>query len=103
MTDPATQPTAADHARRQRLLDVYGAVLTDRQRLACRLHLDEDWSVTELAEHLGCSRAGAHDLLRRGIAQMEHLEDRLGLAGELAARDAAIEALRQRIAGGVGA
>ena len=71
-------PAAADALARtghlQRLLDVYGALLTDHQREACRLHLDEDWSFAELAESLGCSRSGAHDLVRRGLAQLEHFE-----------------------------
>jgi predicted DNA-binding protein YlxM (UPF0122 family) len=57
-------------AHLQRLLDVYGALLTEHQREACRLHLDEDWSFAELAESLGCSRSGAHDLVRRGLAQL---------------------------------
>ena len=77
---------------------MYGAVLTDHQREACRLHLDEDWSVTELAEHLGCSRSGAHDLVRRAVGQLEHLEERLGLAAELERRDAVEAALRARLA-----
>jgi predicted DNA-binding protein YlxM (UPF0122 family) len=86
------------NARWQRLLDVYGALLTDHQREACRLHLDEDWSFTELAEHLGCSRSGAHDLVRRAIAQLEHLEARLGLAAELARRDEVEAQLRDSLA-----
>ncbi|MBV9101893.1 MAG: DNA-binding protein [Candidatus Dormibacteraeota bacterium] len=81
----------ARHAARgahQRLLDVYGPLLTAHQREACRLYLDEDWSFAELAEQLGCSRSGAHDLVRRGLAQLEHLEQRLGHAAELSRRDA---------------
>ncbi|HEX4756268.1 MAG TPA: RNA polymerase subunit sigma-70 [Candidatus Dormibacteraeota bacterium] len=93
---PADGPTGT--ARHQRLLDVYGGVLTDHQREACRLHLDEDWSITELSEHLECTRSGAHDLLRRAIAQLEHLEERLGLAAELARRDAMEAELRSRLA-----
>jgi predicted DNA-binding protein YlxM (UPF0122 family) len=83
--------------RRQRLLDVYGGVLTDHQREACRLHLDEDWSITELAEHLDCTRSGAHDLIRRAVAQLEHFEERLGLAAELDRRDAVEAELRGRL------
>lgn len=86
-----------DSARHQRLLDVYGGVLTEHQREACRLHLDEDWSITELAEHLSCTRSGAHDLLRRATAQLEHLESRLGLAHELSRRDAVEAELRARV------
>jgi predicted DNA-binding protein YlxM (UPF0122 family) len=88
---------SADHAAHQRLLDVYGAVLTDHQREACRLHLDEDWSITELAEHLVCSRSGAYDLVRRALAQLKHLEERLGLCAELERRDAVEAELRGRL------
>jgi predicted DNA-binding protein YlxM (UPF0122 family) len=90
-------PAAPDHAVRQRLFDVYGGVLTDHQREACRLHLDEDWSITELAEHLGCTRSGAHDLVRRALAQLESLEARLGLAAELDRRDVVEAGLRARV------
>ena len=86
-----------DHARHQRLLDVYGGVLTAHQREACRLHLDEDWSITELAEHLDCTRSGAHDLVRRAVAQLENLEARLGVAAELLRRDAVEADLRDRL------
>jgi predicted DNA-binding protein YlxM (UPF0122 family) len=82
---------------RQRLLDVYGGVLTDHQREACRLHLDEDWSITELAEHLHCTRSGAHDLVRRALAQLDGLEGRLGLAAELDRRDRVESELRARL------
>ncbi len=88
---------APDHAARQHLFDVYGAVLTDHQREACRLHLDEDWSITELAEHLSCTRSGAHDLVRRAIAQLENLEVRLGLAAELDRRDRVEADLREQV------
>ena len=91
---------ASGNRRRQRLFDVYGRVLTDHQREACRLHLDEDWSITELAEHMGCSRSGAHDLVRRALAQLEHFEARLGLAAELERRDAVETDLRDRLAAG---
>ncbi len=89
--------SASDNAARQRLFDVYGGVLTDHQREACRLHLDEDWSITELAEHLRCTRSGAHDLVRRALAQLENLEGRLGLAAELDRRDRVEADLRARV------
>jgi predicted DNA-binding protein YlxM (UPF0122 family) len=82
----------------QRLLDVYGPLLTEHQRLACRLHLDQDWSFSELAEHLGCSRSGAYDLVRRALAQLARYEASLGHAAELARRDVVEEGLRARVA-----
>ena len=72
---------------RQRLLDVYGAMLTEHQREACRLYLDEDFSFGELAEEFGVTRSGAHDLVHRGIARVEELEQKLGHAAELSRRD----------------
>lgn len=78
LTDLNTHRTA-----RLRLLDAYAGALTERQREALRLHLEEDWSVTELAQVLGVSRAAAHDLLRRGLRKIETLEQQLGLSGQL--------------------
>jgi predicted DNA-binding protein YlxM (UPF0122 family) len=98
LTASGTPTATLDHARRQHLLDVYGGVLTDHQREACRLHLDEDWSITELAEHLRCTRSGAHDLIRRAVAQLENLELRLGLAAELDRRATVEGDLRARLA-----
>ena len=83
--------------RHQHLLDVYGPLLTEHQRDACRLHLDEDWSYTEIAERFGCSRSGAHDLVRRALVQLEHFENRLGHAAELQRRDELELALRERL------
>ncbi|MHB8490467.1 MAG: hypothetical protein ACYDCS_14485 [Candidatus Dormibacteria bacterium] len=91
------QPLSA-RASQERLLDVYGAVLTEHQRDACRLHLHEDWSFTELAEHFSCTRSGAHDLVRRALAQLEHFEARLGHAAELDRRDRIEADLRARLA-----
>ena len=90
-------PLAGERAGQQRLLDVYGALLTEHQRDACRLHLDDDWSFAELAEHFQCTRSGAHDLVRRALVQLAHYEKRLGHAAELARRDAVEAALRARL------
>lgn len=95
---PQADPTEA-LVRAQRLIDVYGALLTDHQREACRLHLDEDWSYAELAEQFGCSRSAAHDLVRRALVQLEHYESRLGHAAELERRDAVEAELRAQLAG----
>jgi len=98
LTPSPAPPPAVALVRWQRLLDVYGALLTDHQREACRLHLDEDWSYAELAENLGTSRSGAHDLVRRALEQLARYEQRLGHAQALAERDLREAALSQRIA-----
>jgi uncharacterized protein len=97
LTQRTTTRILASRTTHERLLDVYGALLTDHQRAACRLMLYEDWSFTELAEHLNCSRSGAHDLVRRALAQLEHYEARLGHAAEMERRDRLEAELRARI------
>ncbi|MFZ2032502.1 MAG: DNA-binding protein [Candidatus Dormiibacterota bacterium] len=97
MTDRSNPEPLTSRASQERLLDVYGALLTDHQREACRLHLHEDWSFTELAEHFACTRSGAHDLVRRALAQLDHFEDRLGHAAELDRRDRLEAGLRARL------
>ena len=88
---------AATRRHRQHLLDVYGALLTDHQREACRLYLDEDWSFAEISERFGCTRSGAHDLVTRATAHLEDLERRLGHAAELERRDQIEQELRSRL------
>lgn len=99
MTQRSSPRILSSRASQERLLDVYGALLTEHQRAACRLHLHEDWSFTELAEHFNCSRSGAHDLVRRALAQLEHFEERLGHAAEMERRDRLEAELRARISG----
>jgi predicted DNA-binding protein YlxM (UPF0122 family) len=70
--------TATERTWQQRLLDLYGNLLTEHQIEACRLYLDEDWSYAELGEHFGCTRSAAHDIVQRATTQLEDFERRLG-------------------------
>lgn len=72
-------------------------MLTASQREACRLHLDDDLSYAEMAQNFGVSRSAAHDLVRRGIAQLEEMESALGYSDELQQRDITEAELRARI------
>ncbi len=87
-----------ERAARQVLFDTYGRLLTERQREAVRLHLEEDWSISELAAVWEVSRAAAHDLVRRGLARLVALEGRLGAVRRLAEADAARQRLERRVA-----
>lgn len=61
------------------LLDCYGAFLTDRQRKLLDLHVNEDFSLGEIADGEGISRQGVHDALRRAEQQLLEMEEKLGL------------------------
>ncbi|MBX5436254.1 MAG: YlxM family DNA-binding protein [Alicyclobacillaceae bacterium] len=62
------------------LYDFYGPLLTPRQREMVELHYLDDWSLGEIAAHLGISRQAVHDNLRRAEEQLESYESVLRLA-----------------------
>jgi len=66
-----------------RLLDIYGPLLTERQREFVRLHHDEDMSFGEIARQFGISRQAVHDAVRQAEAAMERYESGLHLISRL--------------------
>ena len=61
------------------LLELYGALLTDRQREAIDMHYNLDYSLSEIAENQGVSRQAALDSIKRGEAQLRKMEEKLAL------------------------
>lgn len=60
------------------LLDCYGALLTDKQCAIMRMHLDEDFSLAEIAEREGISRQAVRDTIMRAQTQLDEYEAKLG-------------------------
>jgi predicted DNA-binding protein YlxM (UPF0122 family) len=81
------------------LYERYGALLTDHQRKVVDLYLRSDWSLAEIAEHQGTSRAAVHDIVRRSTQALEEYERRLGLLSEAARRRRVVEALERDVDG----
>jgi len=63
-----------------RLYDLYGALLTERQRRVYEMHELDDLSLSEIAAELGISRQGVSDQLQRGRERLEEIETLLGHA-----------------------
>ena len=61
------------------LLDFYGNLLTEKMRLTLDMYLNDDLSLAEIAEEEEISRQGVHDKVKRGLAQLNTYEDKLGL------------------------
>jgi len=61
------------------LLDFYGQLLTQRQFEVLDLHYNSDYSLREIAEHLGISRQGVYDNLKRGKTLLINFEKVLSL------------------------
>lgn len=62
------------------LLDFYGEVLSRRRRELITLYYNEDFSLSEIAEHTGISRQGVRDSIKKSEQELLHLEETLGLA-----------------------
>lgn len=61
------------------LYDFYGELLTERQRQVYESVVLEDYSLSEVAEELGISRQGVHDMIKRCNRILEDYEDKLHL------------------------
>ena len=64
------------------LLDLYGGLLTERQREMMSMYYDDDLSLSEIAEQYGISRQGVHDAVKRGAEALAQYESVMGLAEE---------------------
>lgn len=60
-----------------RLLDVYGVLLTNHQKNILELYYRYDLSLSEIAEQEKVSRNAIHDSLKKSIALLENYENRL--------------------------
>lgn len=79
------------------LLSYYGAFLTQRQQALLSLHVDEDYSLTEIAERENISRQGVHDALKRAEAQLYEMEARLGLVRRVRQMEEGLLALQTQV------
>lgn len=62
------------------LFDFYRNILTDKQIEVVDLYYNEDLSLAEISEHLGITRQGVRDNIKRAEAILLHMEEKLGLA-----------------------
>jgi len=62
------------------LLDFYGNILTEKQKDAIDLYYNEDLSLAEIAEHVGITRQGVRDAIKRGEETLIEMEEKLGFA-----------------------
>ncbi len=64
------------------LFSFYRNMLTDRQTECIDLYYNEDLSLAEISEHLGITRQGVRDNIKRAEHTMYDTEERLGLVSK---------------------
>lgn len=75
----------------------YAGMLTDKQRQVMALHCEEDFSLSEIAQEVGISRQGVHDMINRASLKLFELEERLGMAARFARMEYGIEACHEAL------
>ena len=60
------------------LLDLYGAMLTDKQRELVECYYHEDLSLSEIAENENITRQGVRDAVKRSETLRFEMEQKLG-------------------------
>ncbi|MBQ8572039.1 MAG: YlxM family DNA-binding protein [Ruminococcus sp.] len=77
------------------LFDFYGELLSEKKREASSLYFNEDLSLSEIAEHMGITRQGVSDLIRRSESELYEFEDKLGLYSRFEATNASAAKIRE--------
>lgn len=75
---------AKDLVKMSMLYDLYGGMLTEKQRELFTLYYEEDLSLAEIAQNEGITRQGVRDTIVRAEEALLECEDRLRLSGRLA-------------------
>ena len=79
------------------LLDFYGPLLTDKQRMSLQLHHEDDMSLGEIAEELGVSRQAVHDTLQRARHILNDYESKLHLVEQYEQREGLLSQLKENL------
>jgi len=74
------------------LFDFYGDLLTEKQREYFDLYHNEDFSLSEIAEKTGISRAGVYDLISRTEKTLTQIEQKTGIIQKWLETRAVLEA-----------
>lgn len=77
------------------LFDFYGELLSEKKREAASLYFNEDLSLSEIAEHMGITRQGVGDLIRRSESELYSFENKLGLYSRFEAINASAAKIRE--------
>lgn len=81
------------------LLDIYGKLLTKRQRECLELYYDENLTLAEIAEHFNISRQAVHDAMRHGEEQLYTYEKELNIVTKRKERQNNVEKLKFLLSG----
>ena len=68
-----------DNIKMSRLLDCYGAFLTDSSKNVLEQYINDDYSLSEIAERENISRQGVRDGIQRAKNTLNEMESKLAV------------------------
>ena len=82
------------------LLDFYGELLSQKQRLAIEGYYNEDCSLAELAQEMGITRQAVRDIIKRTEQSLLQMEEKLGLYSRFEEMQRGLEKIKS-LSGGI--
>jgi predicted DNA-binding protein YlxM (UPF0122 family) len=79
------------------LLDIYGSLLTDKQREVMDQYYNYDLSLQEIADNEGISKQGVHDLIRRSENILVKTDEKLGFKNRLSDIQAGLDRISEKL------
>lgn len=79
------------------LIDNYGVLLTEKQRLIMEYYFNDDLSLAEIAENEGITRQGVLDIIKRCKQTLFEYEEKLQLVSKIGILKEKINLLDQNI------
>ena len=65
------------------LLDIYGGLLTNKQKESLELYFQEDLSLSEISEIKGISRQGVLDNIKNGVKALNKADQKLKILDKI--------------------
>ena len=81
------------------LIEIYRAMLTDKQYSVMDMYFNLDYSLTEIAENEGISRQGVLDIIKRSEQKLIEYEQKLGMMKKYEATENALKRIEQLTSG----
>lgn len=66
------------------LIDIYGGLLSEKQRDMLEMYCDDDLSLSEIGENIGITRQGVRDAIVKAANILTGAEKKLGAAAKIA-------------------
>ena len=80
-----------------KLFDAYGVLLSEGQQTVLAYYLNDDYTITEIAQILDVSRQAVMDSVNKAEKKLRNYEDRLQFVKKIEALNKEIQTLKSKI------